>query len=220
MQRNGTLFGAGAVGMLLLVGSLASAFPQYYFAWREHYPTSTIPDRMAIEVGSVCFTCHHPPDTSEIGTCYRLDLLQRLNEGMTIEDALTDLDNVDSDGDGVSNFIEATTPRNDPFDNIGFHQGLVGPTGTDPCGANSGEVVTNQLETPNVFACPNPQNSCITDLTDDCMIGQDDLAALLAAYGTAEGDPGYLPAADFDNDTVIGQGDLAALLSEYGNNCN
>jgi hypothetical protein len=42
-----------------------------------------------------------------------------------------------------------------------------------------------------------------------------DLAGLLAAYGTCEGDAGYNPDADFDDDDCIGLGDLAVLLGNY-----
>lgn len=220
MRWSAIQIGVLGVAALLAVGSFANAYPQYYFAWRAHYPTSTIPDRMAIELGSVCFTCHHPPDESQHGTCYRADLIDRLNRGMSIQAALIDLDDVDSDGDGVSNYIEATTPRYDAFGNVGYHQGLVGESGVDPCGADPNEAVTNQLETPPSPGCPNPQNGCDTDITGDCQVGQADLAALLAAYNTSIGDPGYLPEADFDADGSVGQADLAALLADYGNDCN
>ncbi len=61
--------------------------------------------------------------------------------------------------------------------------------------------------------------TCPQDLDGDGDVDLSDLAALLAVYGTAEGDPNYNPAADFDNDGTIGLSDLASLLSVYGSYC-
>ena len=54
------------------------------------------------------------------------------------------------------------------------------------------------------------------DLDDDGDVDLADLAALLAAYGTCVGDPGYNPDADLDGDGCVDLADLAALLSNYG----
>jgi len=43
-----------------------------------------------------------------------------------------------------------------------------------------------------------------------------DLAALLAAYNTCVGDPGYNPAADLDGNGCVDLSDLSALLANYG----
>ena len=43
-----------------------------------------------------------------------------------------------------------------------------------------------------------------------------DLAELLAAYGTCDGDPDYNPDADLDDSGCIDLADLATLLSNYG----
>ncbi len=61
---------------------------------------------------------------------------------------------------------------------------------------------------------------CLGDLDEDGAIGLGDLAALLSAYGTCEGDAGFDPAADFDNTGCIDLADLSYLLSVYGESCS
>ncbi len=57
---------------------------------------------------------------------------------------------------------------------------------------------------------------CAGDLDGDGDTDLSDLAALLSAYGSFEGDPDYNPAADFDEDGDVDLSDLAALLADYG----
>jgi len=75
-------------------------------------------------------------------------------------------------------------------------------------------------------------NACIAALYgvrlayhDECLVGDldldggvdlADLGALLSAFGTCEGEPGYFPAADIDDSGCIDLSDLATLLSNYG----
>lgn len=144
-------FSVGAlvsVAILVPVPQRASAFPFYYNAWVARYPTSTIPARMSALAGSACYTCHTPPSTSEEGSCYRLDIRARLQLGLSIEQALAAVEWLDSDSDGVPNVVEILTPRTDRPGGIGYHAGLVGPTGLSPCGPTPTVPVTNQLETP------------------------------------------------------------------------
>lgn len=54
------------------------------------------------------------------------------------------------------------------------------------------------------------------DIDGDGDVDLADLAALLAAYGTCDGDPSYNPNADFDDTGCIDLSDLAMLLSNYG----
>ena len=56
----------------------------------------------------------------------------------------------------------------------------------------------------------------VGDLDGDGDVDIADLAALLAAYGTCIGDPGYNPAAELTGDGCVGLADLAALLANYG----
>lgn len=57
----------------------------------------------------------------------------------------------------------------------------------------------------------------IGDVDGDGDVDIADLAALLSTYGLCDGDPGYLPSADFaGDDDCITIADLAALLSNYG----
>ncbi len=137
-----------AIGALVWVQS-ATAIPDYLTAWQNHYPTSTLPTRMQATTNSNCHVCHHPPSRDVLGNCYRVDLIAFLQDGATIEDAIDQLDGEDSDGDGVANGVEATTPREDQPGEVGYNMGLVGPTGVDPCSPlNLGIPVTNESETP------------------------------------------------------------------------
>ena len=54
------------------------------------------------------------------------------------------------------------------------------------------------------------------DLDCDEDVDLSDLATLLAAYGTCDGDPGYEGVADLDASGCIDLSDLAALLGNYG----
>ncbi len=60
------------------------------------------------------------------------------------------------------------------------------------------------------------QGACPGDLDGDGDTDLSDLAALLSAYGSFEGDPDYNPAADLDEDGDVDLPDLAALLADYG----
>lgn len=139
--------GVVSISLLWCVAS-ASAFPTYFEAWKAKYPDSTLPARMQAATGSECNVCHHPPARSVEGNCYRLDLRDLLNGGLSVEDAIDQLDGQDSDGDGVSNGREATTRRADDPAEVGYNMGLVGNSGTDPCAPDPDEVVTGMLETP------------------------------------------------------------------------
>ncbi len=54
------------------------------------------------------------------------------------------------------------------------------------------------------------------DVDGDGDVDLEDLAALLAAYGTCLGDPTYNPDADLDGDDCVDLEDLAILLANYG----
>ncbi len=126
----------------------AAAFPTYLDAWRTKYPSSTLDDRMQTLTGADCNVCHHPPSRSDMGNCYREDIIALLGQALTIEQALDQLDGEDSDGDGVANGVEINTPRSDQPGQVGYSPGLVGAMGTDPCAVDPDEVVTGELETP------------------------------------------------------------------------
>lgn len=129
-------------------GSDAPALtPSILDAWKLKYPTSTIPSRMATLSGSECYTCHDPAGFGLSGNCYRNDLVALIQGGSNVADALNSLDGVDSDGDGYANGVEATMQRTDSAD-IGYNMGLVGDTGTNPCGATPSTPITGVSETP------------------------------------------------------------------------
>ncbi len=58
--------------------------------------------------------------------------------------------------------------------------------------------------------------ACPGDVDGDGDTDLADLGALLAAYGSHEGDPNYNPNADFEPDGDVDLTDLAFLLSDYG----
>jgi len=129
------------------------AAPSFLSAWVAKYPASTLPTRMAALTGSACNVCHHPSAFGDLGNCYRADLITLLGQGRTISEAIDQLHPVDSDGDGVPNGEEATTPRPE-VNEIGYNMGLIGDTGTDPCATNPTVPVSGLPETPPVNPIP------------------------------------------------------------------
>jgi hypothetical protein len=145
------LFAAAGSTMIigLSLGEKARAFPMYGDAWIARYPTSTLPQRMEAITGSWCNACHIPTTLQSEGSCYRLDLRERLyTTPMTIEEAIVDLEWRDSDSDGVPNIVEILMNRSDLPGHVGYSPGLIGPLGTSPCGPAPTVPVSNQSETP------------------------------------------------------------------------
>lgn len=60
---------------------------------------------------------------------------------------------------------------------------------------------------------------CVGDVDGNGRIDLEDLVEFLLAYGTALGEPGYDPRADFNRDGVVDVADLAGLLAAYGKPC-
>lgn len=125
----------------------SSRRPSILDAWKLKYPTSTLPDRMQAQAGWDCNTCHDPAGLGLEGNCYRKDFVELIQGGSTVEEALDTLDGMDSDGDGWTNGVEATMQRTDSAD-IGYNMGLVGDTGTNPCGTTPTTPITGVSETP------------------------------------------------------------------------
>ena len=141
-------WGALAFALGLVIESAAWGFPNYLGAWEARYPDSTLPARMAAATGADCHVCHHPPSRSLPGNCYRENIIALLGSGLSIADALEQLDAEDSDGDGVGNGAEIMAAVVDLPGEVGYNPGLVGPNGTDPCADDPSEVVTGAQETP------------------------------------------------------------------------
>ncbi len=63
------------------------------------------------------------------------------------------------------------------------------------------------------------EHYCPGDVTGDQLVGLDDLAGMLAAFGAHVGDPEWNPAADLDFSATVDLSDLAGLLGAFGDNC-
>lgn len=145
-----------AGGTLVVLAATASgrANPDYLQAFKDRYPSSTLPEDMEFTLGVQCYVCHNPSQFFGDLNCYRRDIIQRLRAGRTIHQALADIETTDSDSDGVNNLSEILTPRFDgagwgaPFPRIGFNPGLVGQTGADPCYSDPAQPQSFRPETP------------------------------------------------------------------------
>lgn len=194
---------AGAIaGAWILVGPSAFAVPSFLDAWRAEYPTSTLPAQMdqIAGIGS-CAVCHHDPIFGDPGTCYRLDLRVRVQAGMSIEDALREVGPMDSDGDGVPNRVEFLLARTDAPGEIGYHGGLRGPTGNDPCFKPT-MAVTNRNETP-----------CLADFNRDATADFFDYLDFVAALDVES------PGADVNGDSVIDFFDYLDFVAAFDVGC-
>lgn len=61
--------------------------------------------------------------------------------------------------------------------------------------------------------------SCAGDSDGNGAIDQDDLDAILFAFGTTRGQPGFIGAADFDGNDAVDQDDLDTVLFAFGSAC-
>jgi hypothetical protein len=137
---------------VIVAAPAAVGHPNYVTAFQSAYPSSTLVTRMGTAAGQSCFVCHQPNGNnySRAGNCYRMDLKARIDAGRTVAQAIADVDQMDSDGDGVSNHDEILWVRTDLPGQVGYNPGLIGATGTDACApaAYVTVAVTQQRETP------------------------------------------------------------------------
>jgi hypothetical protein len=147
-------------------------------AFVQRYPGTTLPARMAAATGSQSNVCHHPSSRSNPGNCYKDAISERLAAGRSIAQALADVELMDSDNDGVNNVMEITTPRADASAQVGYSPGLIGATGTDPCGAVGN--VTNQPETPPPAG---PTCDSIDFNNDGLFPNTSDITSFLTVFG-------------------------------------
>jgi hypothetical protein len=214
--RNAILAGlalACTAGVSVLSTPRADAFPSYLQAWEARYPASTLPDDMATLVGSSCFTCHNPNDFST-GTCYRVDIINRLKAGDTIQQALAAVETLDSDGDGVPNLVEILAPRPGGAQ-VGFHPGLRGPAGVDPCytpGPN--DAVSSRSETPKYGACCSGV-TCSLQVLDACVGANRRFVGDLTACNAPANDTTPCCRVDFNQDQKRTPADIFAFLNAF-----
>ena len=64
-----------------------------------------------------------------------------------------------------------------------------------------------------------PAPPCPADVNQDRVVDIQDLALLLAAFGSSSGESAFNPAADLSADGVIDLSDLALLLAAFGSSC-
>jgi len=198
------------IGSALAFATLSSANATNTIrnAFTARYPTSTLVARTTAATGSACYVCHNPPNTSAAGNCYKDALVARLNAGRTAAQAIADVENMDSDGDGTPNGVEITLARTDLAGQVGYNPGLLGATGTDPCASNPNSPVTNQRETP-------PPPRCVADVDDGSGSGVPDggvtIDDLLYYLGIFE--QGVI-AADVDDGSATGTPDGGVTIDD------
>jgi hypothetical protein len=181
------------------------ASPTFLTAWTTRYPTSTLPARMQAELGSRCYVCHIPPSNATAGSCYRLDIrTARQGGAVPIAQALAAVEDMDSDGDGVSNVEEILMPRTDLPGEVGYHPGLTGPEGVSPCGPTPTTPLTYQLESPPF--CPG-------DFNRSGQTNVQDLFDFLAAFFGGEA------RADFNATGDLSVQDLYDFLAAFFTAC-
>ena len=177
----------------------------YQSVWESQYPTSTLPDRMAAVAGRNCYVCHESSGTGDDGTCYKDDIVKRLDAGRFIDQAIMDVDGMDSDGDGVTNGEEITLVRMDDPTQVGYHPGLIGPTGTSPCSATPSTPVTGQPET--------PEAGCYADCDESGGLDFFDFLCFQNAFATGD------PYADCDGTGVLDFFDFLCFQNEFAGGC-
>jgi hypothetical protein len=198
---------AGAFVASLAFTGRAPATPTYLNAFIARYPTSTLPARMLAQAGRDCYVCHQPTSMSNVGNCYRMALRDRLLAGRTIEQALGDVEGMDSDGDGVANGVEITLARTDLPGQVGYNPGLIGATGTDPCWTNPAAPVSNQRETP-ILCYANCDASTTLPL-----LNVNDFVCFQSRFAAAD------PYADCNHDTLLNVNDFVCFQSAFAAGC-
>ncbi|MCC6678809.1 MAG: hypothetical protein IT436_16885 [Phycisphaerales bacterium] len=205
MMRRTTVAYRAGIGVIAAAPLCAWAYPPYLTLWQQRYPTSTLPADMAALTGTSCNVCHHPPDRYYAGTCYREAIRTILDSGLEIEDALPMVEDLDSDGDGISNIDEILMPRLDTPGQVGYHPGLVGPLGTDPCSDFPDDIITGRIET--------PPGVCPADLNGDGLVDFSDYLEFLNRYEVED------PSVDFNRDGFVDFLDYLEFLNHYDAAC-
>ncbi|MEK6704021.1 MAG: hypothetical protein AABZ53_17325 [Planctomycetota bacterium] len=198
------------VGVVAATAALsAGATPGISSAFAAKYPGNTLSARTLAATGNACFVCHQPPNTSMQGNCYKTAIAARLDAGLTNAQAMDDLDQVDSDGDGVTNGDEVRLARADMPGQVGYNPGLIGATGTDPCASDTSTPVTGQRET--------PPPACRADFDGDGTVDFFDYDAFVNCFEGLFCPPGKT--ADFDGDGSVDFFDYDAFVVAFETGC-
>ncbi len=193
----------GVAAAAVSLAPQAPAFPPYLEAWKTRYPNSTIPSRMEGLFGLECFTCHIPQGFSLEGSCYRMDIRERILLGMSIEKALAAVELLDSDGDGIANVVEIMTRRSDFPEHVGYHPGLEGMFGVSPCGVPPGTVVTNM-----------PETQCYVDCNSDGVANLADFGCFQTKFALGD------PYADCNGDGLRNLADFGCFTTYFAIGCS
>ena len=82
------------------------------------------------------------------------------------------------------------------------------------------DVVPGETNTAdNLYIDGTVMIKILGDINGDGQVGWRDLLILAMAYGSIEGEPGYVPEADFNSDGKIDWKDLLVLARNYGKTC-
>ena len=84
----------------------ASASTTFPGDWATQYPSSQTDDNMISATGAPCQMCHENDNGGNTVNLYGWAIKQRLDAGDTINQALSNVESQDSDGNGDSNLVE------------------------------------------------------------------------------------------------------------------
>jgi hypothetical protein len=192
------------------------AYTEFVDQFQSHYPSTTIVGYTTEVTGDGCLTCHVLPTRAAAGNAYKEALA---GAGFVF----SELDLLDSDGDGVDNRTEAGTTRSDfPVEiggtaQIGYNPGLIdcpdGRYGYDPV---SMQVVTGIHETPTagtIWTNESPAGNCDDGLDNDCdgLPDLDDPDCAAGCASDADCDDGLF--CNGDETCDLGTGDCLAGTS-------
>lgn len=234
------LFIAASAAAMLAVGAArfvapAAGNPGYLEAFEARYPGSTLVYDIILSAGSACNVCHNTNAFFGDWNCYRRDIIRELRKGASIEQALANIEQFDSDADGFVNVEEILAPRQGSNGaSIGYNPGLVGPLGTDPCLSitiegtpGSALPVTFRLETPPAVVACNPADIADTDGSPgpDRATDNGDFTLFFSAFFAPVGSP-VRPFADIAStdgdpgaDGSVDNGDFTLFFASFFEQC-
>lgn len=181
------VFGVAGLVVSGVVAPAARATNTVLNAFAARYPNSTLLARMQSSTGDRCLLCHETASRATAGNCYKQALAARMRAGRSEAQAIVDVENVDSDGDGTPNGVEIAMARTDLPGQVGYNPGLIGAAGSDPCATNTSRAVTSQRETPP--PPPAPRTSTTAAGSDTPMAPSPSMTCSISWARTRTGAP-------------------------------